>query len=134
MHKIYEAAICKFQFPWCFYMVGNGAWGKLLQWLFKINYLLERSIGHRLDVSVNPNYFPTQCSVIASAALTRDQVLHFLPRKKKNYSLDFHVIDIKHLLQCNKLLYYLKEYFLPNTWARQLSIMKSKMDSYRDMR
>ena len=34
-----------------------------------------------------------------SAALTRDRVLHFLPRKKKFYSLNFHVIDIKHLFK-----------------------------------
>ena len=30
-------------------------WGKLSQWLFKKNYLQERSIGHILDVSVNAN-------------------------------------------------------------------------------
>ena len=86
-------------------------WGKLSQWLFKKNYLLERSIGHILDVSVNANSFPVQCSVIASAALTRGRVLHFLPRKKKFYSLNFHVIDIKHLFKCNWLLYYLKQCF-----------------------
>ena len=57
-------------------------WGKLSQWLFKTNHLLERSIGHILDVSVNANYFSVQCFVIVSAALTRDRVLHFLPRKK----------------------------------------------------
>ena len=57
-------------------------WGKLSQWFFKKNYLLERSIGHILDVSVNANSFPVQCSVIAGAALTRDRILHFLPRKK----------------------------------------------------
>ena len=57
--------------------------GKLSQWLFKKNYLLERSIGHILDVSVNADSFADQCSVIASAALTRDRVLRFLPRKKK---------------------------------------------------
>ena len=58
-------------------------WGKLSQWLFRQNYLLERIIGHILDVSVNAKSFPVQCSVIASAALTKDRVLHFLPRKKK---------------------------------------------------
>ena len=68
---------------------------KLSQWLFKKNYLLERSIGHILHMSVNTNSFAVQCSVIASAALTRDRVLHVLPRKKKFYSLNFHVIDIK---------------------------------------
>ena len=39
--------------------------------------------------------------------------------EKKFYKLNFHVIDIKHLFQCNRLLYYLKECFLPNTWAAQ---------------
>ena len=28
-------------------------------------------------------------------------------------------MDIKHLFQCNRLLYYLKECFLPDTWAGQ---------------
>ena len=56
-------------------------WGKLSQWLFKKNYYLERSIGHILDVPVKANSLPVQCSVIASAALTRDRVLHFLPGK-----------------------------------------------------
>ena len=70
-------------------------------------------------MSVNANFFPVQCSVIALAALTRDQVLHFFPRKKKFYSVNFHVIEIKHLFQSNILLYYLKECFLPNTWAGQ---------------
>ena len=71
--------------------------GKLSQWLLKKNYLLERNIGHILDVSVNADSFAAQCSVIASAALTRDRVVHFLPRKKKIYYLNFCVIDIKHL-------------------------------------
>ena len=70
-------------------------------------------------MSVNANSFPVQCSVIVLAAFTRDRVLHFLRRKKKFYSLNFHVIDIKHLFQCNRLLYYLKKCFLPNTWAGQ---------------
>ena len=47
----------------------------------KKNYLLERSIGHILDVSVNANSFLGQCSVIASAALTKDRVLNYFPRK-----------------------------------------------------
>ena len=64
-----------------------------------------------LDVSVNTNSFSVQRSVIASAALTRDRVLHFLSRKKKFYSLNFHVIDIKHLFQCKRLLYYLEVIF-----------------------
>ena len=38
-------------------------------------YLLECSIGHILDVAMNPNSSPVQCSVIASAVLTRDRVL-----------------------------------------------------------
>ena len=57
-------------------------WGKLSQWLIKKKNLLERSINHILDVSVNANSFPVQCSMIASVALTRIRVLHFLPRKK----------------------------------------------------
>ena len=48
-------------------------------------------------------------------------VLNFLSRKKKFYSLNSHVLDIKHLFQCNRLLYYLKECFLPNTWTGQQS-------------
>ena len=75
-------------------------WGKLSQWLFKKNYLLERSIGHILDVSVNANSFPVQCSVIASAALIRDRGLRFLLRKKnvliqfsrRNFSMQSTVI------------------------------------------
>ena len=71
-------------------------------------------------MSVNTNSFAVQCSVIASAALTRDRVLHLLSRKKKFYSPNFHVIDIKHLFQCNRLLYYLKEcFFTYNRWAGQ---------------
>ena len=85
--------------------------GKLSQWLLKKNYLLERNIGHILDVSVNADSFAAQCSVIASAALTRDRVLHFLLQKQKFDLLSFYVIDIKHLFQCNRLLYYLKECF-----------------------
>ena len=72
--------------------------------------ILERSTGHILDVSVNPNSFCVPCSVMASAALTRDRVLHYLPRQVKFYSLSFHVIDNKRLLQHNKLLYYLERY------------------------
>ena len=43
---------------------------------------------------------------MASAALTRDLVLRYLPRQVKIYSLIFHVIDFKRLFQRNKLLYY----------------------------
>ena len=82
--------------------------GKLSQWLYWEKNLLDRSTGHILDVSVNANSFCVQCSVMVSAALTRDQVLHYLLRQVKFYSLSFHVIDIKRLFQCNKLLYYFK--------------------------
>ena len=63
--------------------------GQVVTMTLKKNCLLERSIAHILDVSVNANSCPFQCSVIASAALTRDQVLHFLPRKKKFTCLIF---------------------------------------------
>ena len=43
-------------------------------------------------MSVSANFFPVQCSVIASAALTRDRGLHFLPRKKKLNTF-FNAID-----------------------------------------
>ena len=59
-------------------------------------------------VFVNANSFCAQCSVVASAALTRDRVLHYLPRHVKFYSLSSHVIDIKRLFQRNKLLHCLK--------------------------
>ena len=62
----------------------------------------------RVDVSVNANSFCVQCLVMASAALTRDRVLQYLPRQVKLYSLSFHVIDIKRLFQRNKLFYYLE--------------------------
>ena len=45
----------------------------------------------------NYSHFPVQCSVIASAALTRERVLYFLPRKIKFYSLNVHVIHVKNL-------------------------------------
>ena len=45
---------------------------------------------------------------MASAALARDRVLHYLPRQVKFYSLSSHVIDIKRLFQRNKLLYCLE--------------------------
>ena len=68
--------------------------------------LLERSTGHILDVPASANSFCVRFSVMASAALTRDRVLHYLLRQVKFYSLSFHVIDIEHLFQRNKLLYY----------------------------
>ena len=77
--------------------------------LYKKTISLKRNIGHILDVPVNANSFPVQRSVIASAALTRDRGLHFLPRKKKIYSLNFHVINIEHLFQYNRLLDCFKE-------------------------
>ena len=72
--------------------------------------LLERSVGYILHVSVNVNSFCVQCSVIASAALTRDRVLYYLPGQVKFYFLSFYVINIKRLFQRNKLLYYLEQY------------------------
>ena len=48
-------------------------------------------------------------TVMTSAALTRDRVLHYLPRQVKFYSLSFHAIDIKRLFQRNELLYYLEK-------------------------
>ena len=83
--------------------------GKLSQWLYWKKNFLKRSTGHIPDVSVNANSFCSQYSVMASAVLTRDRVLHYLPRQVKFYFLSFHVIDIKRLFQCNKLLYYLEK-------------------------
>ena len=82
--------------------------GKLSQWLYWEKNLLERRTGHILDVFVNANSFCVQCSVMASAALNRDRVLHHLPRQVKFYSLSFHEIDTKRLFQRNKLLDYLE--------------------------
>ena len=63
--------------------------------------------------------FPVQCSVITSAALIIKRALHFLPRKVKFYSLNFHIIDIKHLFNAIDCYIILKSVFLPNTWASQ---------------
>ena len=52
-------------------------------------------------------------------ALTRDRVLHFIQRKKKFYSLHFHVIYIKHFFQCKDCYIILKSIFLRNTWDGQ---------------
>ena len=49
--------------------------GQVVTMALKKNYLQERSIGHIIDVALNANSFSVQCSVIASAALTRDRVL-----------------------------------------------------------
>ena len=57
---------------------------------------------------------------MASAALTRDRVLHYLARQVKFYSLSFHVIDIKRLFQCNNFYIILTGVLLSNRWARQL--------------
>ena len=94
-------------------------------------YIILKSLFSSVtDVSVNANSFPVQCSVIASSALTKDWVIYFLPRKKM-YSLNFHVIDTKHLFQC--FVYYyiiLKSVFLPNTWAgRQYQYLKHGDDN-----
>ena len=59
-------------------------------------------------LSVNTNFFCIQCSVLASAALTRARVLHYLPREVKFYSVSFRVIDIKRFFQRNELLIYLE--------------------------
>ena len=56
---------------------------------------------------------------MASAALTRDRVLHYFPRQIKFYSLSFHIIDIERLFQRNKLLYYLESSPCLKTWASQ---------------
>ena len=59
---------------------------------------------------MNANSFRIQYNMIASAALIRDRVLHFLPQKVVKFdSLRFHAIDIERLFQRNRLLYYLKE-------------------------
>ena len=48
----------------------------------KKNYLLERNIGHILDVSVNAKSFPVQYFVIASAALTEIKFYIYFYGKK----------------------------------------------------
>ena len=100
--------------------------GKLSQWLYWEKNLLERSTGHIVKVSVKANSFCVQCSVMASATLSRDGVVHYLPRQVKFYSLSFYVIDIKRLFQLDRMLYYyiLEGVFLPNTWASQHKYLK----------
>ena len=57
---------------------------------------------------------------MVSAALTRDPILHYLPRQVKSYSLSFHVTDIKRFFERNKLVYNIfKGVLLQNTWACQ---------------
>ena len=94
--------------------------GKLPQWLYWEKNLLERSTGHILDVSVNANSFCVQCSVMESAALTRDRVLHYFLRQVKIYSRSFHVIDIKRLFRRNKLLYYLERSRTKNIYVQNI--------------
>ena len=48
------------------------------------------------------------CTKLASAALTRDRILHYLSHQVQFYSLSFHVIDIKRFFERNKLLHYLE--------------------------
>ena len=90
--------------------------GKLSQWLYRENNLLESSTSHILYVSVNANSFCVQCSLIASAAMTRDRVLHYLPRQVKFYSLSFYVSTFFNAINCYIIL---KGVLLPNTWASQ---------------
>ena len=59
---------------------------KLSQWLYREKKLLERSTAHIVDVSLNANSFCVHCSVMASAALTRDRVLHYPERQVEFYS------------------------------------------------
>ena len=56
--------------------------------------------------------------MIVSAALTRDQILHYLPRQVKFYSLSSQVIDINFLYAINCYI-ILKSVPLQNTWASQ---------------
>ena len=56
---------------------------------------------------------------MASAALTTDRGLHYLPRQVKFYSLSFHVIDIKRLFQRNNMLDYPERCPFTDTWASQ---------------
>ena len=102
---------------------------------FFLLHLKKKTIGPRLTPAQSCRLSPTraqhwshtrhanslcvQCFVMASAALTRDRILHYLPRQVKFYSLSFHVIDINRPFQRNKLLYYLERCLLPNTWASQ---------------
>ena len=65
-------------------------------------------------VSLNSNSFSVRCSVIASAALTRERVLHFLSGKVKFYLLIFRTFF--NAINCYIIL---KSVFLPNTWAGQ---------------
>ena len=59
---------------------------------------------------MNANSFCVQCSVIESAALTRNRVLNYLPRQVKLYGL----ISSLNAINCYIIL---KDVILPNTWA-----------------
>ena len=67
-----------------------------------------------LDVSVNANSFCVQCSVMASAALTRDRVRHYLPRRVKFDSLSFRAFF--NAINCYIILMGV---LLPDAWASQ---------------
>ena len=87
--------------------------------LFTKKNLPERSTGHIIGVAVNAKLFRVQCSIMASAALTKDRLLHYLPGQVKFYRLSFQVIYIKRLFQRNNCYIILKGVLLPNTWASQ---------------
>ena len=59
---------------------------------------------------------------MASAVLTRNRVLHYLPRQVKFYSPSFHVIDIKRLFNVMNCYIILKDVLSPDTWASQQHI------------
>ena len=98
----------------CFNIVSTGA--SCHNGFIEKKNVLERSTGHILDVSVNSNSFCVQFSVMTSAVLTRDRVLHYLLRQVKSYSLSFHVIDIFNAINCYIIL---KGVLLPKTWVSQ---------------
>ena len=79
--------------------------GQLSQWLYWEKNLLERSTSHIQDVSV-----------MGSAALTRDRVLHYLPHQVKFYCLSFHVSAFFNAINGYIIL---KRVLLSNTWASQ---------------
>ena len=70
-------------------------------------------------MSVNANSFCVQSFVMASAALTRDQALHYLPRQVKFYSQfsrNRHLSAFFNAINCDIIL---KVSLLPNTWTSQ---------------
>ena len=68
---------------------------------------------------VNANSFCVQCSVLASAALTRDRILHYLPLQVKFYFLGLREIELSTLFNAINCYIILKSVLLPNTWASQ---------------